>query len=229
MQESKERHSSEEVSIAFWNLKRKNLAELVTGLVQSNAVDILVLLEHTGTDPTDLQQKLGDQFYEIEDPALYAVKDPLIIPARIFARKSLVRFTPLKADSHRYIAVTLIIGKAKHKIILVAVHLPAKGPGNSNDEQATAAVGFAQDIVKLERQRKLDNGREIKKSVLQPDVGDVRAPDLIHAHDRDVTQEVRKDPVLGVPLGQPGLGIDSFQAHQPHQALNALPVERYSV
>jgi hypothetical protein len=65
--------------------------------------------------------------------------------------------------------------------------------------------------------------------VLQPDVGDVGAPDLIHAYDRDVAQEVRKDPVLGVPLGQPWLGIDRFQAHQPHQALNALPVERHSV
>ncbi len=75
----------------------------------------------------------------------------------------------------------------------------------------------------------VDNGREIQKPMLQPDVGDVGAPDLIHAHDRDVTQEIRKDPVLGIPLGQPRLGIDSFQTHQPHQALNALPVERYSV
>ena len=58
-----------------------------------------------------------------------------------------------------------------------------------------------------------------------PQHTDVGAPDLVDPQYWDVTQKVRENTMLHISLGQPWLGINRLQAHQPHETLDALPVE----
>jgi len=63
-----------------------------------------------------------------------------------------------------------------------------------------------------------------KKALLHGDVGDIGGPNLVGTTDIQRLQKIRIDLVVLVPLAQPGLLVDGFQAHDPVKALHPLRV-----
>ena len=72
------------------------------------------------------------------------------------------------------------------------------------------------------------DGHHVQEAVSHRDVGQVRAPRLIHASDPDVAEQVRVHDVSGGAPGRERPWSDRSQAHEPHQATDALPAHTMS-
>src|SRR3954462_7678056 len=70
------------------------------------------------------------------------------------------------------------------------------------------------------------DGDQVDEALGQRNVGNVAAPDLVSAVDRQAAQQVRVLGVLGRRLAGIGALVDRYQTHQPHQALHPLAVHR---
>ena len=78
-----------------------------------------------------------------------------------------------------------------------------------------------QDVARIP----VDDPREIDKSLLEANVGDIRTEDLVRTDNGHILQKIGIDLMVLVPLRQRGLGVDGFQTHQPHQTKNAFWVD----
>ncbi len=63
---------------------------------------------------------------------------------------------------------------------------------------------------------------QIQKAVLHGDVGNVAAPDMVRARDRQLSQQVWPDLVLGMLLAGVGPFVDGLQPHDAHQATHTM-------
>ena len=60
---------------------------------------------------------------------------------------------------------------------------------------------------------------------MQPDVRDIRTPDLIHPDDRDPAEEVRGHAMRGMHLAQAWFGIDRLDPHRMHQPRDSFVID----
>lgn len=80
--------------------------------------------------------------------------------------------------------------------------------------------GPAQD----EAAEPVDDRSQVGEAILQPNIRNIAAPNVVDGVDRDIAQQIRMDLVAGRRLTQVSLGIDRRQPENTHQALNAFPV-----
>ena len=71
----------------------------------------------------------------------------------------------------------------------------------------------------------VDHCHQVHEALAQCAVGHIGAPDLVDAGDRQATQQIRIDGVLGMGLAGSGLGRQPLQAHAPHQPLHTLAID----
>jgi hypothetical protein len=64
------------------------------------------------------------------------------------------------------------------------------------------------------------------KSPLEPNIGDIRTPDVIHPRDRSPTQQIRVHPRQGRHLTRVRFGRDRFHPDSPQQPRYALAIHR---
>ncbi len=67
---------------------------------------------------------------------------------------------------------------------------------------------------------------QVEETVTEADVGDVRSPNLVRGNDLQVPQKVRVNTGLFLGFAQPGLRIDRFQPHEPHEPPDSFLVHR---
>ena len=72
------------------------------------------------------------------------------------------------------------------------------------------------------------HGGQIHKALWHRHVGDIGAPDLVGPINREATQQVGIDAMLGVRLAGSGTRENGFQPHFSHQPLHALAVDLVS-
>jgi hypothetical protein len=70
---------------------------------------------------------------------------------------------------------------------------------------------------------------EIQEAARHRQVRDVHCPGLIRAVDGQTAQQVRIDPMLGMPATGIGLPIQGFDPHSPHQRRYMLAANRVAV
>ncbi len=63
---------------------------------------------------------------------------------------------------------------------------------------------------------------QIQEAALDRDVGDVGAPHLIGAIDREPVEKIGINPVLGMGFAGSRRLVDRLQAHEAHQPANAM-------
>lgn len=71
----------------------------------------------------------------------------------------------------------------------------------------------------------VDNGHEIEPAPLKADVGDIDGPDLVGNQNGPVPEEIGIDPVLLVPTGEIGTGMNPFDSHLPHVFPGRFPAD----
>ncbi len=72
------------------------------------------------------------------------------------------------------------------------------------------------------------DNRQVDKTTVHPDVGDVRTPDLVRPRDVKVPQKIRVDLVFRVLLAQPRLLVDGFKPHFPQEPSDSLGVDLFA-
>ena len=73
--------------------------------------------------------------------------------------------------------------------------------------------------------RPVHDRHQIKKAALNRNVGDVGTPDLIGTAYPQIPQQIRVNPVFRMGLTGSWRLIDRLQAHQTHQASNAMTAD----
>ena len=77
--------------------------------------------------------------------------------------------------------------------------------------------------------RPVHHRHQVKEPTLHRNVGDVRAPRLIRALDRNSSQQIGIHAVLRVRYGGPRFAVDRLQPQQTHQPPHPLPTYRHSL
>ena len=79
--------------------------------------------------------------------------------------------------------------------------------------------------ARTRREYHVDDRHQVGEAARHRDVGDIRGPDLVRPCDREPPQQIRVDGVVRRRRARCGLWRRALQPHQPHQALDALPID----
>lgn len=66
--------------------------------------------------------------------------------------------------------------------------------------------------------------KQVHEPFLHSNIGDINTPDLIWAHNIEISKKIRADILSMIALTKIGLGIDGANAHNPHHSADLLAV-----
>ena len=72
----------------------------------------------------------------------------------------------------------------------------------------------------------VQNGHQVQKALVQPDIRNIGRPNLVRSFDVNLTQQIRKNPMLRTRLTQTRAGVNSLDPQHPHQAFHPLVIDR---